>query len=217
MRQALYVLIGVLAGFILAGTLVFVSRAPSGEPIVLQPAPTEAPIAVHVIGAVPRPGLYKFPTGARVQDAIDAAGGLLAEADDNALNLAALLVDGQQLNIPYKAGKEPQGSSSNDGLSLPSGSSTSTPLPSSSSLGSSGIPSTSSPDPFLQSNADLININTASLDKLDSLPGIGPTTAQKIIDYRNQNGPFLAIEDIMNVSGIGPATFEDIKNLITVR
>ena len=104
MKNALYVLLGVMAGFVLAGSLVFVSRAPEGEPIVLQPAPTKAPIAVHVIGAVPRPGLYEFAEGARMQDAIDAAGGLLASANVDALNLAALLEDGQQLNIPYQDG-----------------------------------------------------------------------------------------------------------------
>jgi competence protein ComEA len=194
MRQALYVLIGVLAGFILAGTLVFVSRAPSGEPIVLEPAPTKAPIAVHVIGAVPRPGLYEFPEDARVQDAIDAAGGMLAEADENAMNLAALLVDGEQLDVPYKSGSQPDGSSA-----------TSNDLPTSNS-GSEDDDT---------ANSDLININTATLEELDSLPGIGPTTAQKILDYRDANGPFSVIEDIMNVSGIGPATFGDIKDLIT--
>ncbi|HNK63140.1 MAG TPA: SLBB domain-containing protein, partial [Anaerolineales bacterium] len=81
MKNVLYVLIGVMAGFALAGALLYVSRAPAGEPIVLQPAPTKTPIAVHVIGAVPRPGLYEFAEGARIQDAIDAAGGLLASAD----------------------------------------------------------------------------------------------------------------------------------------
>ncbi len=95
-----------MAGFVLAGVLVFVSRAPAGEPIVLQPAPTKAPIAVHVVGAVPRPGLYELAEGARIQDAIDAAGGLLAEANVDALNLAALLEDGRQLVIPYQDGRE---------------------------------------------------------------------------------------------------------------
>jgi competence protein ComEA len=194
MKNALYVLLGVMAGFILAGTLLFVSRAPAGEAIILQPAPTKAPISVHVIGAVPRPGLYEFSEGARVQDAIDVAGGLLAEADENALNLAALLEDGQQLDIPYKTGSEPvEEDRTSD-------------LPSSSENGDS----TEDPD------AELVNINTATLEELDTLPGIGPTTAQKIIDYRTENGPFSAIEDIMNVSGIGPATFEDIQDLITV-
>lgn len=194
MKNALYVLLGVMAGFVLAGTLVFVSRAPAGEPIILQPAPTEAPIAVHVIGAVPRPGLYEFSKGARVQDAIDAAGGLLASANDNGLNLAALLEDGQQLDVPYQDGQTPDSSTTVD-------------LP--------GTESTQG-DNADTSNTELVNINTAGLEELDSLPGIGPTTAQKIIDYRDANGPFSVIEDIQNVSGIGPATFENIKDLITV-
>ena len=195
MKNVLYVLLGVMAGFVLAGVLVFVSRAPAGEPIMLEPAPTKAPIAVHVIGAVPRPGLYKFPEGARVQDAIDAAGGMLAEGNADALNLAALLEDGQQLNIPYKSGSEPTASAST--LDLPT-SATETPT----TQNSDGV--------------ELVNINTASLEELDALPGIGPTTAQKIIDYREQNGPFAAIEDFMYVSGIGPVSFQDIQDLITV-
>ncbi len=191
MKNVLYVLLGVIAGFVLAGVLVYVSRAPSGEPIILQPAPTAAPIAVHVIGAVPRPGLYEFPEGARVQNAIDAAGGLLAGANADALNLAALLTDGQQLDIPYQSGGEP----SNDTSTFE-------------------LPTSETQTPTSNSNTELININTASLDELISLPGIGPTTAQKILNYRDANGPFSAIEDIMNVSGIGPATFDEIKDLI---
>lgn len=199
MKSALYVLIGVIAGFALAGLLLFVSRAPAGQPIVLQPAPTKAPIAVHVTGAVPRPGLYEFAEGARVQDAIDAAGGLLASANADALNLAALLTDGQQLNVPYKSGEEPQQQEEEDDSSL--------------NLPGSSNENTQSDQP---SSGERININTATLEELDSLPGIGPTLAQRIIDYRTENGPFTTIEDIMDVSGIGPAVFENIKDLITV-
>jgi competence protein ComEA len=198
----LYVLAGVLAGFILAGGLLFVMRSPAGAPIVLEPAPTQAPIAVHVIGAVPRPGLYEFQDGARVQDAIDAAGGLLAEADTDAINLAALLEDGQKLDVPYKTGQEPNNDDSSSSPDLPSADSDGSDTPSG--------------DENSNTNADLVNINTATLDELDALPGIGPTTAQKIIDYRDENGSFLSIEDILNVSGIGPATFDEIKDLITV-
>ena len=197
MKNVIYTLIGVIAGFALAGLLVFIIRAPAGEPIMLLPAPTKEPIAVHVIGAVPRPGLYKFAEGARVQDAIDAAGGLLASANVDTINLAALLEDGQQLDIPYKNGSEP---STNVTTDAPFG------LP-----GATEAPSTSS-----ESGAELININSASAEELDSLPGIGPTIAQRIIDYRTENGPFLTIEDIMNVSGIGPSTFDQIKDMITV-
>ena len=194
MKNVLFVLLGVMAGFVLAGVLVFVSRAPKGVSIILQPAPTKAPLAVHIIGAVPRPGLYEFPEGARVQDAIDAAGGILTEANVDALNLAAPLEDGQQLEIPYQAGGEPTNNTST--FELPSS-------------------ATETPTTDTSNTEDLININTASLEELDALPGIGPTTAQKIIDYREENGPFSTIEDIMNVSGIGPSTFEDIQNLIT--
>ncbi|MFM8427759.1 MAG: SLBB domain-containing protein, partial [Chloroflexota bacterium] len=91
MKNVLYTLVGVMAGFALAGLLLFISRAPAGEPIKLLPAPTKEPIAVHIIGAVPRPGLYEFAEGARVQDAIDAAGGLLSSANIDSINLAALL------------------------------------------------------------------------------------------------------------------------------
>ncbi|MBI5823116.1 MAG: ComEA family DNA-binding protein [Chloroflexi bacterium] len=190
MKNALYVLLGVMAGFVLAGVLVFVSRAPAGQPILLQPAPTQPPVVVHVIGAVPRPGLYEFAEGARVQDAIDAAGGLLASASVDSINLAALLVDGEQLTIPYQEG------------AAPAEAPTEPELPNS---GQNGNPQN-----------DLININTATLEELDTLPGIGVTTAQRIIDYRTANGPFESIEEILNVSGVGPATFEEMKDLITI-
>jgi len=192
MKQILNVVIGVVAGFLLAGAVLLVIRLPGGKPVTLEPAPTQAPITVHVIGAVVRPGVYAFPEGSRVQDAVIAAGGLLAEADPNLINLAAKLEDGQKLEIPAVGGSIPGAASTAAGpftvLTTP-GATT--------------------------NNADLVNINTATADELDTLPGIGPTTAQKIIDYRTQHGPFSQIEQVMDVSGIGPATFDRIKDLIT--
>jgi len=126
-----------------------------------------------------------LPKGARVQDAISAAGGFLADADKTGINLAQLLEDGEQLDIPFGEGAS---------LVIPT-------------------PEVENVDP---GETELININTASQFQLESLPGIGPTTAQKIIDYREENGPFSTIEEIMDVSGIGPGTFERIKDLITV-
>ncbi len=190
MRTVLKILIGILVGFVLAGALLLLSRKPTGTVIPLVPPPTASPIVVHVVGAVPRPGVYEFPKGARVRDAIDAAGGLLTDADITFINLAALLEDGQQLEIPYIGGG--------------------TPIAPPAATEGPAVASTSVP------NADLIDINTATLEQLDALPGIGPTTAQKIIDYRTEHGPFQRIEDIMDVSGIGPSTFDKIKNLITV-
>jgi competence protein ComEA len=186
MRSIYNVLIGVIAGFLLAGAIFLVSRSPSGEPVTLQPAPTDAPLVVHVVGAVPRPGVYELPEGSRVRDAIQAAGGLLAQAEADAINLAALVEDGQRLDIPFEGGAPPE--------EFPNG-----PI-------ATGAPN----------QAELVDINAASAEELDELPGIGPTTAQKIVEYRELNGPFQRIEDIMNVSGIGPATFEELRDLITV-
>ena len=177
---------GILLGLFVAVLVWVVARNPSGQAVTLRPPPTEQPIIVQIAGAVPRPGVYALAKGSRVQDAISAAGGFLAEADKTGINLARALDDGEQLEIPYAEGSSPV---------------LGTPLPASTEATSS---------------TELIDINTASLAELDSLPGIGPTTAQKIIDYREQNGPFLTKEDIINVSGIGPGTYERLKDLITV-
>lgn len=192
MRQIAYMLVGVLVGFILAGAVFIVTRLPAGKPIALEPVPTKVPIEVHVIGEVVRPGIYKLPEGSRVQDAIDAAGGLLAETDTNAINLAAKLEDGQQLKIGNVAAVQQTPQGGGPPFSV---------VPTQPGGGPSG---------------DLVNINTASLADLESLPGIGATTAQNIINYRNQHGPFAQIEDIMSVPGIGLSTFDAIQDLITV-
>ena len=175
---------GILLGLFLAALVWVVARNPSGEAVTLRPAPTDKPIVVHITGAVPRPGVYALPQGARIQDGISAAGGFLAEADKTNINLAQLLEDGEKLDVPYIEGGSPV---------------ITTPVPE-----------------VVTSTTELVNINTASAAELDTLPGIGPTTAQKIIDYRTQNGPFVNTEDIINVSGIGPGTYERIKTLITV-
>jgi competence protein ComEA len=141
-------------------------------------------VIVYITGAVPRPGVYALPKNARVQDAISAAGGFLAEAEKSQINLAAILEDGEKLDIPFLEGASP-------------------------------VLATPVPD-VVTSTTELINLNTASGAELEALPGIGPTTAQKIIEFREQNGPFLNAEDIINVSGIGPGTYERIKDLITV-
>jgi len=189
-------LIGVLAGFILAGAIFIVTRLPAGKPIALEPSPTKVPIEVHVIGQVVRPGIYSLPEGSRVQDAIDAAGGLLSDTNTNDINLAAKLEDGQQLKIgdvTAASGTVGQGQGASPFSVVPT------------QAGGGGS----------TTNPDLININTATADQLESLPGIGPTAAQNIINYRTQHGPFETVEDIMNVPGIGPSTFDAIQDLIT--
>jgi competence protein ComEA len=190
MKSVLNVLVGILLGMLLAGGIFLVVRAPRGESVQLRPPPTEEPFQVHVSGAIVRPGVYDLPVGARVLDAVEAAGGFLAEADKNALNLAARVEDAEKLDIPFVAGFTPE---EDQGFVVVS----------------EGTPSSLLTD-------DLVDINTASQDELEELPGIGPSLAGRIIDYREENGPFARIEDIVNVSGIGSATYEDIKDLITV-
>jgi len=186
LKSILNLVSGILFGLFVAAVIWVVSRNPDGEAVTLRPVPTEKPIVVHITGAVPRPGVYALPDGARVQDVISAAGGFLAEADKEYINLARTLEDGELLEIPYMEGFSPVIPTAVQVIITPG------------------------------ADTDLININTASSFELESLPGIGPTTAQKIIDYRETNGPFISIEDIINVSGIGPGTYTRIKDLITV-
>jgi competence protein ComEA len=202
MKQVAYVLIGLLVGFILAGALFLVARLPDGEPVALEPSPTKVSIEVQVLGGVVHPGVYSFPEGSRVQDAITAAGGLLAGIDPNSINLVAKLQDGQQVNIAGGTGSSSGESPDNPFSVIPTSNLPFTVI-------STPVGSTVTPN--------LININTAALGELDTLPGIGPTTAQKIIDYRNQHGPFGSITEIMNVAGIGPSTFDLIQGLISVK
>jgi competence protein ComEA len=168
------------------------SGAPAGEAAAATKAAT---IQVHVAGAVQRPGVYELPAGARVNEAVSLAG-LLPEANPNALNLAAPLNDGQQLIVPRQGEEAAPVNGGN-----PPGSATA----------GGGV------QPGATRTGGKININTATLAELDTLPGIGPTLAQRILDYRAQKGPFRTIEDLQNVAGIGPKKFADLKDWITVR
>jgi competence protein ComEA len=198
MKTLGYILLGLLCGLLAAGALLLVTRPPGGNPVSLLPPPEPAPIVVHISGAVARPNVYTLPNGSRVQDLIDAAGGLLPEADDTAINLAAPLEDGTRLAIPFRKPTAPPPPTAKPGA-------TAAPTKPAPSAGEEAPSSTGA-----------ININTATLEELDSLPGVGPAIAQRIIDFRTTNGLFVTIEDLQNVKGIGPATFEKLKNLITV-
>lgn len=178
-----FIVVGVLLG---VGVLFLVTRPPRGEPITLLPPPTASPITVYVSGSVTNAGMYSLPAGSRVNDAIQAAGGFSDQANTSGINLAKILEDGEQIEVPDL----------ND------------------ALGNNGNSSPISPDVNL--TAAVININTATLEELDTLPGIGPITAQDIIDYRKANGPFSSIEAIMDVPGIGQAKFDKIKDFISV-
>ena len=192
-----YILI-LLFGLVVLGVVFFFLRRPQPEPITILPpeptatslpTPTPRPLCVYVSGAVARPDVYELPPDSIVKDAIEAAGGPTGEADLNRINLARRVQDEEQIYVPQK-GEE----------SLP--------------VSSPSGPSVSSPS---SQKGDKVNINTATAEELDTLPGVGPSIAQRIIDYRTTHGPFQSIEDIKEVKGIGDATFEELKDKITVR
>ena len=167
----------------------------SGEGASLSPAGNGS-LYVDIGGAVKSPKLAELPSGSRVEDAIQEAGGLTQKADISTINRAELLTDGQKIYIP-EMGEITEGASGAGG-SLSGASSASA------SSGGSGTAS------------GKVNINTADITQLQTLTGVGPVTAQKILDYRAQNGRFTAIEDLKNVSGIGDKTFEKMKDQVTV-
>ena len=147
---------------------------------------TPSVLVVHVAGAVVTPGVFELPAGTRVDGAVAAAGGPLPDADPSALNLAAPLIDGERVYVPRL------------GEAIPPAA-----IPAGSAGGGSGVP------------AGPIDLNRATVDELDELPGVGPATAQAIVDHREVNGPFAAVDDLEAVRGIGPAKLDAIRDLVT--
>ena len=147
-----------------------------------------ATLYVHILGAVARPGLYVLSDGDRAIDAVAAAGGFTATADQSQLNLARVIVDGEQLYVP-SIGEAPAAAAG--GASGANG------------AGGGGV-------------AGKVNINTADEATLETLPRVGPAMAKRIIDWRAANGRFTAIEDLMSVSGVGEKTFEQLKDMVTL-
>ena len=138
------------------------------------PAPSR--VVVDVVGAVRRPGVYRLPAGSRVQLAVARAGGLAPRADLAAVNLAAPLVDGEQVVVAARGA----------GAGAAGGTGSGAPL----------------------------SLNSATAEQLDALPGIGPVTAQKILDYRRQHGAFTSVADLDAIPGIGPARIQNLQGLV---
>jgi competence protein ComEA len=154
--------------------------------------PSAAPdLVVDICGEVARPGVYHLAAGARICDLLEAAGGATGRAELAAVNLAAKLTDGQQVVVP----KRGQAVSTAPSAGVSGGS------------GGASVPGAA---------AGPVNLNLATVEQLDALPGVGPSTAQKIVDYRTSNGGFRSVEDLKNVSGIGDAKFAALKDLVTV-
>lgn len=155
-------------------------------------------IVVHVVGAVVSPGVVVLADGARVADAIAAAGGAASDADTEQLNLARVLGDGEQVRVPH-AGE--QLVAPDPGPSPPGGAS---------GGGAAGASGGSTP------GGGVVNINTAGAAELEALPGIGPALAARIVEYRDGHGPFASVDDLTDVPGIGPAKLEALRSQATV-
>ncbi len=156
-------------------------------------SPATAALVVQVAGAVVHPGVYHLPSGSRVGDLVRAAGGLAADADGDRVNQAAALADGTLIYIPHLGQTDLPDPVDGGGAG--------------SATGSAGEGSGSTSD---QPSAP-VDINTATADQLDALPGVGPATAAAIIAYRRQHGPFRQVDDLAQVAGIGPAKLAQIQ------
>ncbi len=189
----LYMLMFVLNLAVLIGVIYLLRRPEPRVIAITTPAPrataTVALIQVQVNGAVLQPGVYKLPSTSRVSNALDTAGGPRPEADLAKLNLARKLNDGELISVPTRAPTR------------------------------QATAAASEPSPRVSTGTTpqaKVNLNTATVEELDKLPGIGPALAQRIVDYRNQKGSFKKIEEVKNVKGIGDSLFNDIQDLVTV-
>ncbi len=183
-RVTIIVFVVILLGIVGAAALLISTQPQPVQITINPPVPTStafptgtpAPITVYITGAVAEPEqTLTLPSGSRVQDAIDAAGGMTETADLELVNLAGILRDGDQVHVPEQ----------NQEVALPTA-----------------------------SGGGIVHINTATVEELDTLPGVGPALAERIIAYRDANGAFTSLEDLDNVEGIGPALIGELQGLI---
>ena len=180
----------VLAGrFVVGGTPAKGGGEHGPRPARLEVEPqAPAQVVVHVVGAVHRPGLYRLRDGSRVDDAIRLAGGSKPKAALELVNLAAPVADGQQVLVPARGAASAV-------PAAPGGTADGT-------AGGAALP------------GGRVHLNSATLEQLDALPGVGPITAQKIIDYRTKKGAFSSVDELDAVPGIGPARLEQLRDLV---
>ncbi len=189
-RRRILVAIGCLVMLLFVGSKLLArpqadaALAPPAAPPA-ETATTATGVVVDVVGAVRRPGLYRLEQGTRIADAVSRAGGATPKADLSLINLAAPLADGEQVIVPKRGAAA---------VAAPAGG----------AAGSvAGAPSTGP-----------VHLSTATSEQLDSLPGIGPVTAQKILDYRQKHGAFTSVDELDAVPGIGPARLDQLKDLV---
>ena len=192
-RRALAYVLVLLVLLAVGGRFLSSGGARDGEPerrrqAAALEATRESPrkVVVHVVGAVRQPGLYQLDDGSRVDDAIRRAGGARPKAALELVNLASPVADGQQVVVPVRtAGAATESAAAPGGAGQATG----------------------------ETPAGRVHLNSATVEELDALPGIGPVTAQKIIDYRTERGAFSSVEELDAVPGIGPARLEQLKEL----
>lgn len=153
--------------------------------------PAQKDIVVYLTGAVNKPGVVHLLEGARVADAVERCGGFLPSANTEAINLAQVLKDGQQIKVPEK------------------GAFVQTQVAGAGGVMAQGVQGSAD-------NGALVNLNSADVKQLDTLPGVGPAMAQRIIDYRESNGGFAAVEDLKKIKGIGEAKFNKMKDKVCI-
>ena len=176
------------------------TTAPAGASATPGAAPTTAGVTVHVVGQVRRPGMVTLDAGARVADAIEEVGGATGRADLDGVNLARLLVDGEQVVVPKPGESQP-----------PAGA----PAGSTPAAGGTGAPG-GAPAGAAPAAGAPVNLNTADLATLETLPGVGPVLAQRILDWRTEHGRFTAVEELGEVSGIGDKIYAQLAPEVTV-
>jgi len=167
------------------------SASPDGQSAAVTVGAAGGTATVHVVGAVHRPGVYRLRLGLRVQDAIRRAGGAARGADLQAINLAAKLTDAQQVVVPKRAAAAAAGGAG----------------AAAAATGAAGAGAAVGPP---------VNLNSATAEQLDTLDGVGPSTAQKILEYRAQHGGFRSVDDLSQVAGIGPKRLEALRGRVVV-
>jgi len=169
--------------------------------------PTPLTVRIHVAGAVVHPGVYTVSSSARVVDAVNAAGGATSRADLERINLAQTIIDTEQVYVPSRSSRKTKVTVA------PRLRPSRTTVPVSMPTIPGGVPVIGVPT---TTSSPLVNLNSATSDQLDTLPGVGPSTAKAIISYRNRKGPFGKVEDLLNVPGIGPAKVAALRDQVTV-
>ena len=201
MKKWLLILYGLLIGLLATGTILLISQPSQGQPILLSPAPsptltsppipteTPTPIQAQISGEVVAPGIYALAKNFRLGDLVECAGGLTAHADVDRINLAALVRDGDYFYIPAADEEIPETASNAPG-----------------NLNTIQNPDYNYP----------IDLNEASQEALESIPGIGPSKAEDILAYKTEIGRFSSLDELLNVSGIGETTLESLIDYLYV-